>query len=52
MVNVYLDNDYPALDDLVYMAKEQNILNIKSVNVLSDEEYGDYKLFIDNIHNM
>ena len=52
MVNVYLDNDYPALDDLVYMTKEQNILNIKSVNVLSDEEYSDYKLFIDNIHNM
>lgn len=52
MVNVYLDNDYPSLDDLVYMAKEQNILNIKSVNVLSDEEYNEYKTFIDNIHNI
>ncbi len=52
MVNVYLDDDFPSLDDLVYMAKEQNILNIKGVKLLSNEEYDDYKAFVDSLHNM
>lgn len=51
MVNVYLDNDYPSLDDLVYMAKEQNINNIKSLKIISDSEYNEYIEFINNMYN-
>ena len=51
MVNVYLDNDYPSLDDLVYMAKEQNINNIKSLKIINDSEYNKYIEFINNMYN-
>ncbi|MBR6071867.1 MAG: hypothetical protein IKP77_03420 [Acholeplasmatales bacterium] len=49
MVNVYLDDSYPILDDLVYMAKEQNITKINNLNVLSDEEYKEYLEFINSL---
>lgn len=52
MVNVYLDDLYPILDDLVYMAKEQNITKINNINVLSDEEYKEYLEFINSLREI
>lgn len=52
MVNVYLDDMNDKIDDLVYMAKEQNINNIKAVKTLTDEEYNEYLNFINNIHEI
>lgn len=43
MVNVYLANDVPnELDDLVYMAKENNIRSIKQMELLDNDEYNSY----------
>ena len=52
MVNVYLDDPNNNLDDLVYMAKEQNIKSIKSVNVINDDEYNEYIGFINNLYEI
>ena len=52
MVNVYLDDPNNNLDDLVYMAKEQNIRSIKSVNVINDDEYNEYISFINNLYEI
>ncbi len=52
MVNVYLDDPNNNLDDLVYMAKEQNIRSIKSVNVINDDEYNEYIGFINNLYEI
>ena len=44
LVNVFID-DYPYyINDLVYIAKEQNLRNIKSINVVNHEEYEKYWL--------
>lgn len=51
MVNVYLDDEYNNLDDLVYMAKEQNVCNITSLKVINDDEYKEYMNFINNLYN-
>ena len=50
MVNVYLDDTFDKLDDLVYMAKEQNVNNIKMVKTISNEEYNDYIEFIETMY--
>ena len=50
MVNVYLDDFNESLDNLVYMAKEQNINNIKMVKTVTDDEYNDYMAFIESIY--
>ncbi|MCR5646915.1 MAG: hypothetical protein K6F81_01375 [Acholeplasmatales bacterium] len=43
MVNVYMADYIPDnLDDLVYMAKENNILKISQMEILTDEEYKSY----------
>lgn len=42
MVNVYIDNQYPHIDDFVYMAKENNIFSIKNLQKLSHDEYDKY----------
>lgn len=43
MVNVYLASDIPdMIDDLVYMAKENNIRTVKQMELLNDEEYSIY----------
>lgn len=39
MVNVYIVDYEPEIIDFIYIAKEQNIRNIKSVNILKHEEY-------------
>lgn len=39
MVNVYLDNYDPSINDFIYFAKEQNIKTIKDLQILSNEEY-------------
>lgn len=43
MVNVYLADDIPdMIDDLVYMAKENNIRTVKQMELLNNEEYSIY----------
>lgn len=43
MVNVYLADDIPEIiDDLVYMAKENNIRTVKQMELLNSEEYSIY----------
>jgi len=49
MVNVYIDNLDIKTDDLVYMAKEQNISNVKMLKVLPDSEYNEYIEFIESL---
>ena len=39
MVNVYIVDYEPEIIDFIYIANEQNIRNIKSVNILKHEEY-------------
>ena len=39
MVNVYIDNYEYHINDFVYIAKENNIFNIKNLKVFSDEDY-------------
>ena len=52
MVNVYIDEMDDKIDDLVYMAKEQNIHNIKALKTLNNEEYNEYLKFINSIHEI
>ena len=42
MVNVYMNEHEPIVDDLVYMAKENNINNILKCEVISNEDYITY----------
>ncbi len=43
MVNVYMSDYIPRnLDDFVYMAKENNILKVSQMEILSNEEYNSY----------
>lgn len=42
MINVYMVNENKALDNLVYIAKEYNIKNVKSLNTLTEDEYNEY----------
>ena len=42
MVNVYIDKAFSHIDDFVYMAKENNIFNIKNLVKLSHDEYDKY----------
>ena len=39
MVNVYVDNYEYHINDFVYIAKENNIFNIKNLKVLPDLDY-------------
>ena len=50
MVNVYIDDIEPEIEDLVYLLKEQNISTIKNVEILSNEDYNNiWTEFIKNI---
>ena len=43
MINVYMSDYIPRnLDDFVYMAKENNILKVSQMEILSNEEYNSY----------
>nr|MCR5349938.1 hypothetical protein [Acholeplasmatales bacterium] len=42
MVNVYMDKSDPIIDDLVYMAKENNINHINKCEVISNDDYNTY----------
>lgn len=50
MVNVYIDEMNDKIDDLVYMAKEQNINNIKALKLLNNDEYTEYLKFVESIN--
>ena len=50
MVNVYIDDIEPEIEDLVYLLKEQNISTIRNVEILSNEDYNNiWTEFIKNI---
>lgn len=42
MINVYVVDSNLVLDNLVYIAKEHNIVNIKAVKPIGDNEYNEY----------
>ena len=42
LVNVYISNYDYYINDFIYIAKEQNIFNVKSMPVLSHDEYDKY----------
>ena len=51
MVNVYLSDYIPSnLDDLVYLAKENNFLKISQMEILSKEEYVSYLEQINDLY--
>ena len=52
MVNVYLDEPEALLDDLVYIAKEQNITNISKIKTIKNEEYNDYIKLINSMNDI
>ena len=39
LVDVYIDEKYPQIEDFIYMAKENNIRSISQMKLLSNEEY-------------
>ncbi len=48
LVNVFITDYEPYINDFVYLAKENNILNVKGLKALSHEEYEEYtKRFYD-----
>ena len=50
MVNVYIDDIEPEIEDLVYLLKEQNISTINNVEILSNEDYNNiWTEFLKNI---
>lgn len=50
MVNVYIDDIEPEIEDLVYLLKEQNISTISNVEILSNEDYNNiWTEFLKNI---
>lgn len=49
LVNVFITDYESYINDFVYLAKENNILNVKGLKVLSHEEYEEYtKRFYDD----
>ena len=52
MVNVYIDDMNDKIDDLVYMAKEQNINNIKALKLLNNDEYTEYLKFVESMNEI
>ncbi len=52
LVNVFITNYEEYINDFVYLAKENNILNVKGLKALSHEEYEKYmKDFYDQYFN-
>ncbi len=48
LVNVFITDYEPYINDFVYLAKENNILNVKGLKPLNHEEYEEYmKKFYD-----
>ncbi|MDE6945984.1 MAG: hypothetical protein K2P14_02245 [Anaeroplasmataceae bacterium] len=41
MVDVYLDEKSPQIEEFLYLAKEQNMKHIKDLSILSNQEYTD-----------